>query len=235
MFQNRRITSLVLVFLVTGALLLPAAVAAETGPIPVANTITRAATSPVTMSCPFSNTGGDWTYRGFYITFPGDTLNTVTLQYIPLTTEMVSVTLTARLSTYDGTLVGSVTQSFEATAGVNQQVTFDFGGALVPAGSIITFAQTTASSIYYDVGNGGLGVADGTCPGFIETEGTTPPLDTFRRESVGAMVTGSLTTEDEGGVPDNPSQAGNHANSHACEDNPGRANEHRPPNVPPCR
>jgi hypothetical protein len=39
----------------------------------------------------------------------------------------------------------------------------------------------------------------------------------------------------DGTVPDNPSQAGEHANSHACEDNPGQANEHRPDNVPPCR
>jgi hypothetical protein len=37
------------------------------------------------------------------------------------------------------------------------------------------------------------------------------------------------------GVPDNPSNAGGHSNPHACADNPGRANEHRPDNVPPCR
>jgi hypothetical protein len=39
----------------------------------------------------------------------------------------------------------------------------------------------------------------------------------------------------EGAVPDNPSQAGENADSRACEDNPGKANEHRPDNVPPCR
>jgi hypothetical protein len=32
-----------------------------------------------------------------------------------------------------------------------------------------------------------------------------------------------------------PGEAGTHANPHACADNPGRANQHRPRNVPPCR
>jgi len=35
-------------------------------------------------------------------------------------------------------------------------------------------------------------------------------------------------------VPDNPANAGEHSNPHACADNPGRANEHRPDNAPPC-
>jgi hypothetical protein len=37
------------------------------------------------------------------------------------------------------------------------------------------------------------------------------------------------------GVPDNPANAGGHSNSHACADNPGQANNHRPDNAPPCR
>jgi hypothetical protein len=38
-----------------------------------------------------------------------------------------------------------------------------------------------------------------------------------------------------GAVPDNPGNAGGNSNPHACGDNPGRANEHRPGNIPPCR
>jgi hypothetical protein len=60
------------------------------------------------------------------------------------------------------------------TPGVGQPITFDFGGASVSPNSIITFAQTlnqgTFSSIFYDVGSGALGVMDGTCPGFTETD-----------------------------------------------------------------
>lgn len=36
-------------------------------------------------------------------------------------------------------------------------------------------------------------------------------------------------------VPDAPANADEHANPNACEDNPGRADEHRPDNTPPCR
>lgn len=36
-------------------------------------------------------------------------------------------------------------------------------------------------------------------------------------------------------VPDAPANADDHANPNACEDNPGRADEHRPDNTPPCR
>ncbi len=57
-----------------------------------------------------------------------------------------------------------------------------------------------------------------------------------------AVVTIDVTTGGGGGggggggtVPDNPSQAGDHANSNACETNPGQANDHRPDNLPPCR
>lgn len=36
-------------------------------------------------------------------------------------------------------------------------------------------------------------------------------------------------------VPDTPANANDDANPNACEDNPGRADEHRPDNTPPCR
>lgn len=205
-----------------------------------------AAAQPVSMTCPFSNDGGDLLSRGFYITFPGNTLDTVTLQYIIGTllpeAETFSVTLTARLNTYDGTLVGQVTESFEGTPGDAQQVTFDFGSASVPHNSTITFTQTlnegTSELIFFDVGTGPLGEpAPSLCNGFTETTSTTPPLDSFRRDTVGAIVTGSFTPPGGGSdaVSDNPGQAGGHANSHACEDNPGKAKDHRPGNIPPCR
>ncbi len=148
------------------------------------------AATPVTMTCPFTNSGsGDNLGRGFYIVFTGDTLDTVTLQYAVNTTDNYSVTLTARLSAFDGALVGQDTQAFAGTASTLQQVTFNFGGASVPAGSTITFAQVqntgTAAGFHIDTGVE-------PCAGFTQTNGTTPPLDSFRRDSIGAIVTGSL-------------------------------------------
>lgn len=52
-------------------------------------------------------------------------------------------------------------------------------------------------------------------------------------ETLGADDPGDTDPGDAG--PGGPSQAGEHANSRACEDNPGRANEHRPADIPPCR
>jgi IPT/TIG domain len=59
-------------------------------------------------------------------------------------------------------------------------------------GSTIAFVQsfTGPGALFFDTGNGPLG--DPTysgCPSVFETEGTTPPLDTFRRASVGLSIT----------------------------------------------
>jgi hypothetical protein len=147
------------------------------------------------MSCPFNNSGGDQLDRGFYVQFAGDTLDTVTLQYFFGATGDYSVTLTARQGTYAGALLGQATVSFNATTTNPYQATFSFGGVSVAPGGIITFTQTvntSASLMFYDTGPGVLGIPGSGCAGFTETEGTTPPLDTARRDSVGATITGSL-------------------------------------------
>jgi len=145
-----------------------------------------AVATPVSMSCPFNNEGGDFIDRGFYITgFPGDRLDTVTLQYFPGDLGVGTIQLTAHLSTYDGAVIGSATVSSDFSSGTQMQ-TYDFGSAYVPVNSTIAFVQTVTSGqglLYYDTGNG-------PCPGFTETEATTPPLDTFRRDSIGAIITG---------------------------------------------
>ena len=142
----------------------------------------------VIFSCPFSNSGGDLWDRGFYLqSYPGVNLGTVTLGYQSFTTGNYSDSLTARLGAYDGPIIGSPTVNFSLTGSVTNEtlVTYDFGGAPVPFGSIVTFTQTLLtgpSTIFFDVGVG-------PCPGIVETEGTFPPLDTFRRDSVGIIVT----------------------------------------------
>ena len=72
---------------------------------------------------------------------------------------------------------------------------FDFGAAPVPANVPLTFTFHVLStppgspSLFFDVGLCAGGDAScNVCGGaVIETEGTQPPLDTFRRASVGVI------------------------------------------------
>jgi IPT/TIG domain len=175
---------------------------ATTGPIVVAavggtgtsdTVFTVLATQGVVVSCPFSGYGGDFLDRGFYVSnYPGTTVDTVSLRYTTFTSGTWTITLTARLDTYDGALVGTSTVVADMLAATPRLVTFDLGAAPVPAGSTITFAQSTSGpgSIFYDVGQGTIGDPSFSgCPGVVETDGTTPPLDFFRRASVGLIIT----------------------------------------------
>jgi hypothetical protein len=150
--------------------------------------------SPIVIfSAPFSGSVGDFLDRGFYLTsFPGTNLGTVTVGYMSPTAGAYTASMTARLGAYDGPLIGSTQTVAFGLPGIagDTFVTYDFGGALVPTGSIVTFTQQVVSGpdfLFYDVGLGDLGVPGAT--GVVETEGTTPPLDVFRRDSVGVVVT----------------------------------------------
>jgi hypothetical protein len=161
----------------------------------------------VVVSCPFNPaaSGGDRTDRGFYVTgYPGPNLGTVTLRYSANVPGTYTVVLTARLGTYDGPLVGTpqiAVVSVPAT-GTSVPVTFDFGFAPVAPGSTITFTQTFVGpgQLFYNVGTGGLDdMTFNGCPGVIETEGTNPPLDDFRRGSVGVIITACQDPKDKPG------------------------------------
>jgi IPT/TIG domain len=169
------------------ALVLTAALLVSlTAPLP-------AVAQTVVVSCPFQGVGGDLTERGIYVSgYAGTNLDTVTLKYGPSTTGSYSITLTARLGAYNGALIGTSTVTEDFTAQVAEDVLFSFGAAPVPAGSTIAFVQsfTGPGQLFFDVGNGPLGDPTyGGCPGVVETEGTTPPLDEFRRASVGLTIT----------------------------------------------
>jgi hypothetical protein len=143
--------------------------------------------SIVIFSDPFTGSGGDYLYRGFYLSnYPGTNLSTVTVAYSSFTAGECTTSMTARLGAYDGPIIGSTqTINVNLAEGIDHETlaTYDFGGALVPAGSIVTFTQQLLTgSVYYDVGVPGV-------PGITQTEGTMPPLDTFRRNSVGVIVT----------------------------------------------
>ena len=143
----------------------------------------------VTVDCPFSGSG-DGVDRGFYIDdYVGSTLRTVTLAHASTLEGNRTISLTARLSTYDGTLLGVAAVTRTITTDFTKSV-FDFGDIPVAPGSRITFAQAVTAgdaNVVYDAGLG-------PCAGVTETEGTAPPLSTVRDNAVGVQITGDPAT-----------------------------------------
>ena len=140
------------------------------------------------LECAHTGSAGDNLSRGFYIpNFPGSRLDSVEMWMMSYDADTFTVMLTARADTYDGPVVGTATATFSLD---NEQVpvTFDFGGVPVQPGSILTFAfqiQSGTGTLFFNVG-------DNTCEGkVIETNGTSPPLSTTRRDSVGIRVYGA--------------------------------------------
>ena len=165
------------------AALVRAAAAALLLAAPVAN-------AAYTVDCPFTG-GGDLISRGFYVdNYQGTSLGTVTLAHSAFAAGERTITLTARLSTFNGTSLGiaSVTRVIGTTM---SKSVFDFGDVPVAAGSRITFSQTIisgdATSVFFDTGVG-------PCTNVNETEDTSPPLSSFRRNSVGLLITGNPTS-----------------------------------------
>ena len=169
------------------------------------------AQAPV-VECRYSFTGGDLLMRGFYaLNYPADDLDRVELRFATLFTNTYTIQLTVREGTYDGPVVGIDTIDVDLVAppvppgaGEGADIplggiptvlgTFEFDSAPVTPGSTLTFALEQLNpqgSAFYDVGPcAGDGPACGDlCTGdVIQTEGTVPPLDTFRRDSVGVRI-----------------------------------------------
>lgn len=134
---------------------------------------------------------GDMLSRGFYITnYPGVTLDSVTLEMSADQAGNYQLTLDVRAGAYDGALIGSATAAGELEIGPSGTlVTFNFPSAPITKGSLVCFHLTKDAgpdgSVYYSVPG-----FEGGCPEVIQTEGTTPPLDTFRRFGVKITLTG---------------------------------------------
>ena len=139
-----------------------------------------------TVDCTFGPGGGDNLSRGFYVSnYPGTSIDKVAIAHHASDSSERTISLTLRLTTYNGTFLGvaSVTRTIGPVASLS---VFDFGHIAVPAGSRITFSQSLVagdSGVTYDVG-----VAP--CTGITQTEGTTAPLDTVRRTTVGVLIEG---------------------------------------------
>ena len=130
--------------------------------------------------------GGDLISRGLYVSnYAGTSIDQVALGHSAAVAGERTITLTARLNTFDGTFLGvaSVTRTIGTTMSLS---VFDFGHIAVPAGSRITFTQTLiagAGSVFFDTGVG-------PCTDVTETEDTTAPLSTTRRNTVGVVISG---------------------------------------------
>lgn len=161
------------------------------------NTLTDRYTVVAALTLPIAcrgDAGGDLISRGFYVPgYPGTSINQATLHFAAGTAGDYTFSLTARSGTYDGPLLGTATASVTLTADdqANVATTFGFEGLAVTPGTTVTFAIAQVAgpggSVFYSVAD----LEDPTCP-VIQTDGTTPPLDTFRRQGVQVTIEGSL-------------------------------------------
>lgn len=153
------------------------------------------ATSPAgtLISCA-EGESGDLLDRGFYIpSYPGITLDTATLEFSGSVAGSYTVTLTAFKNAYNGSVLGSAQASFILNGITTQSrpVTFHFPSLNIAKGSRVCFILTIndipvrGATIFYSV----PGVSGG-CKDVVQTEGTTPPLDSFRRYGVVLTITG---------------------------------------------
>jgi len=146
------------------------------------------------VDCP-GTPGGDQLDRGFYVPqFPGTRMDNVTLHFSANTAGTYTFSLTARTGTYDGAVLGTATATATLTADIlaNVATTFRFSPTAVTEGSTVTFAIGELSGpaggvVFYSVP-----VNDPACP-VVQTNGTTPPLDSNRRQGVHVKI--------EGGAP----------------------------------
>ena len=157
-------------------------------------------TPAVLVSCGSDTAGGDRIFRGFYHpSYPGSSLDQVELYISAREAGDFTVRLDAMLNSYDGTLIASNSQTRTLSAVDTENVSylFDMGGASVPPGSTVAFRLTQESGptdeVFYatDSTEHPLGVPDPTPSCDIdETNGTTAPLDTFRRDGVWVRIIG---------------------------------------------
>jgi hypothetical protein len=143
---------------------------------------------------PGLGTHGDFIDRGFYHpAYPAALLSTVRVWLSTPTADTYTITMTARAGTYDGPVLGTstVTIGLPAGTGFSTPIDFVFTPAAVTPGSTVTFTMTQVSpavlNVYYDIGTCTFGPCATPSP-FKETEGTTPPLDTPRRNGVSAII-----------------------------------------------
>lgn len=142
--------------------------------------------------CTNGNTG-DQLFRGFYVPgFPGNSLASARLVFSGDTAGSHTVRLTVRSNTYDGIVLGSDEATFNITTGNDTAAVFNFPSIRIRENSRVCFILSKvggpAGTLFY-----GVGPVSGGCTTVVETEDTTPPLSTFRRNGVVLTLTGEDT------------------------------------------
>ena len=147
-------------------------------------------------SCGFSAAGavnGDNISRGFYLSnYPGQSLRSLKLRHAASAAGNYQITVTARLGGYAGTVIGEpYTATVALGTGVGTDVTYQLGDMPVTPGSTITFSMTASGpgTVFYDV------LVPSACANVVETEDTSAPLSTFRRDRIGYEVYGRAATQ----------------------------------------
>lgn len=147
------------------------------------------------VSCSFSpgtSVFPDLISRGLYLNnYRGQSLRSIKLRHTASTTGAYKITLTARLNDYAGTVIGEpFTASVNLDTNVGTEVIYELGDAPVTPGSTVTFAMTATGpgAVFYDKGTV-------LCADVYETEDTSLPLSTIRRNGMGLEVRGRVVPE----------------------------------------
>ncbi len=147
-------------------------------------------------SCGFSagsTVNGDNINRGFYLTnYPGQSLQSIKLRHEASVAGTYQITVTARLGSYAGPIIGEpYTAAVVLATSSGTNVTYQLGDMPVAPGSTIAFsmAATGPGAVLFDV------AVPAACPNVVETENTSPPLSTVRRDRVGYEVYGRAATQ----------------------------------------
>jgi parallel beta-helix repeat protein len=146
------------------------------------------------LTCTNNTSTGDRIDRGFYVpNFPGNSLDSARLVFSSSTAGSYNVRLTVRSNAYDGIVLATDTTTFNLAASTDLAVTFNFSSTRIRENSRVCFIITELSGpstdLFYGVNNSFVG----GCPTVVETEGTTPPIDTFRRNGVNLILNGQDT------------------------------------------
>jgi hypothetical protein len=143
------------------------------------------------VSCPFSGTGGDQLDRGIVVpNYAGTNIRRLQLGYSSMIEGEYLITAVIHRETFDGPIVGSSSIYLTMPGGSLDDVAgvFHFGGvfdgAPVTAGDTLAITQsyTGPGTLFFDTGTGA------SCGSAYETDGTTPPLDTLRNDTVGISI-----------------------------------------------
>jgi len=162
--------------------------------VAVSLTLAAPAFTAVLIDCSGGGDIIDRISRGFYISdYPGISLTGVDVWISSRGAGDHTLTMTARFNAYDGPVLGTHQLVVNLSGDQNDlvEVNFMFFPVSVTTGSIVTFAMEMSDGPeepFYAVDT-----PNSECP-LIQTHGTTPPLDSWRRDGVSARVHGTLAT-----------------------------------------